>query len=315
MIFFDIHFLLCYNRAMENRVDQSDYLIDFQFIEQPKRINNIRLYQIGKKFCNQNTYIAPHLHIDWYELTIILGGKGKIYTNSKTEYVEVSEGDIYLSFPADIHTIESDSDSPLKYSFLSFVLGKTSFNAQFKKITQDFYESEKRIFRDQNISLLLELLLSEFMSVNYKQEEMMEHIFKQILILTCRNFLYQSRKVLPLNVSKNEMLCYSIMRYIDANIFHIKNFTDIADYFNYNYSYLSKVFRQTTKITILDYLSSKKMERAKFLIDEGILSLTKIAETLNYASIYSFSKSFKYHFGISPTEYKKNLNQNKSQKA
>lgn len=296
---------------MENFVEQSDYLIDFQFIEQPKHINNIRLYQIGKKFCNQNTYIAPHLHINWYELTVILGGKGRIYTNSKTEYIEVSEGDIYLSFPADIHTIETDSQFPLKYSFLSFVLGKTSFAEPFEKITQEFYPPEKRIFRDPNISLLLEMLLSEFMSTTYKQEEMMSYLFKQILILTCRNFLYQTKSVLPTNVSKNEILCYSIMRYIDANIFHIKNFTDISVYFNYNYSYLSKVFKQTTKTTILDYLSSKKLEHAKFLIDEGKLSLTKIAETLNYASIYSFSKSFKYHFGISPSEYKKKLSTTK----
>ena len=85
----------------------------------------------------------------------------------------------------------------------------------------------------------------------------------------------------------------------------IKNFSDISDYFNYNYSYLSKVFKQTTKTTILDYLSTKKLERAKILIDEKKLSFTKIAEILNYASVYSFSKSFKYHFGISPTEYKK----------
>ena len=76
---------------MKNTVEQSDYLIDFQFINQPKNINDIRLYQIGKKFCSPNTYVGTHLHIDWYELTVILGGKGKIYTNSKTEYVDVSE--------------------------------------------------------------------------------------------------------------------------------------------------------------------------------------------------------------------------------
>ena len=79
---------------MRNKTDQEDYLIDFQFIDNPKPINDVRLYQVGKKFCNQNTYIPPHLHIDWYELTVILGGKGKIYTNSQTDYVEVSEGDI-----------------------------------------------------------------------------------------------------------------------------------------------------------------------------------------------------------------------------
>ena len=316
MFFFDICFPLCYNKIMNNKIDQQNYLIDFQFIKQPKYINDVRLYQIGKKFCNENTYVPPHLHIDWYELTVILGGKGKIYTNDIAEYVEVSEGDIYLSFPADIHAIESDNETPLRYSFLSFVLGESSFKEQFKTITQDFYEAEKRVFRDQNVSYLLDLLLSEVMSKTYKQEDMMAHLINQILIFTCRNFLYQSQNVLSANVnknalsanvSKNELLCYAIMRYIDVNIFLIKNFTDIAEHFNYNYSYLSKVFKQTTKITILDYLSNKKLERAKILIDEGKLSLTKIAETLNYASIYSFSKSFKYHFGISPTEYKKTL--------
>ena len=290
---------------MKNKVEEQDYLIDFQFIKQPKLIRDVYLYQIGKNFCNPNTYVPPHLHINWYELTIILGGKGKIYTNSGTEYVEVSEGDIYLSFPADIHAIESDSAAPLKYSFLSFILDESTFKSKFKKITQDFYESKKRVFRDQNVSFLLELLLSEFMMTAYKQEDMLHYALTQILIFTCRNFLYQSKKKAPANVSKNEMLCYSIMRYIDANIFLIKNFSDIAEYFNYNYSYLSKVFKQTTKTTILNYLSNKKLERAKILIDEGKLSLTKIAEILNYASVYSFSKSFKYHFGISPSEYKK----------
>ena len=289
---------------MKDRIDQADYLIDFQFIDQPKHINDVRLYQIGKKFCNENTYIPTHLHIDWYELTVILGGKGKIYTNSKTEYVEVSEGDIYLSFPADIHAIESDSNSPLKYSYLSFILDGKSFKAKFKKITQDFYESKKRVFRNQNISALLEILLSELLTPAYKQDDMLLYTLNQILIFTCRNFLHQSEKILPTNISKNEMLCYSIMRYIDANIFLIKNFSDIATYFKYNYSYLSKVFKQTTKITLRDYLSNKKLERAKALIEERKLSLTKIAEILNYASVYSFSKSFKYHFGISPTEYK-----------
>ncbi|MBO5277246.1 MAG: hypothetical protein J6B05_01165, partial [Clostridia bacterium] len=71
---------------MKNRNELQDYLIDFQFIQNPKPINDVRLYQVGKKFCNQNTYILPHLHVEWYELTVVLGGRGKIYTNSKTEY-------------------------------------------------------------------------------------------------------------------------------------------------------------------------------------------------------------------------------------
>lgn len=295
---------------MERKTQQEDFLIDFQFIHNPKQINDVRLYQIGKKFCNKNTAILPHLHVNWFELTVVLGGKGRIFTNSKTEYVEVSEGDVYLSFPADTHAIESDEDSPLKYSFLSFVLDGSSFKDSFTKISQDFYEAEKRVFRDPNVSLLLEILLSEFLMPAYRQEDMLSHALNQILIFTARNFLFQSKKAVPANIGKNEALCYAVMRYIDANVFSIKNFSVIAEHFNYNYSYLSKVFKQTTKITMLDYLSNKKLEYAKLLVEEGALSLTKIAELLNYASLYSFSKSFKYHFGIAPSDYKKQRNRN-----
>jgi len=302
----DFLFSLYYNLIMEKHIENQEYLIDFQFIREPKPLGGVRLYQIGKKFCSGASVVLPHLHVDWYELTVVIGGKGRIYTNSKTDFVEVSEGDIYLSFPADIHTIESDSEFPLQYSFLSFILDEESQKETFAKLSQDFYEADKRVFREQNVSFLLDMLLSEFLMPAYRQEEMQANTLNQILIFTSRNFLHQPKQAVPANISKNEALCYAIMRYIDANIFSIKNFSAIAEHFNYNYSYLSKVFKQTTKITLLDYLSNKKLERAKILIEEGELSLTKIAELLNYASVYSFSKSFKYHFGSSPTEYKKN---------
>ena len=75
--------------------EQYDYLIDFAFANEQLWFDDIRLYQVGKKFCNQNTTVHSHIHIDWFEITIILEGKGSIYTNG--ERVSVSEGDIFLS--------------------------------------------------------------------------------------------------------------------------------------------------------------------------------------------------------------------------
>jgi AraC-like DNA-binding protein len=94
------------------------------------------------------------------------------------------------------------------------------------------------------------------------------------------------------------------MRYIDGNLFMIENLSRIAEHFHHNYSYLSKKFKETTKLTLSEYLADKKLERAKLLIKEDKLSFTEIAELLHYASLYSFSKSFKFHFGVSPREYK-----------
>jgi AraC-like DNA-binding protein len=41
------------------------------------------------------------------------------------------------------------------------------------------------------------------------------------------------------------------------------------------------------------------------LIRENKYSFTKISQLLNYSSIYSFSKSFKFYTGLTPTEYQK----------
>ena len=36
----------CYTKIMKNKVEEQDYLIDFQFIKQPKLIRDVYLYQI-----------------------------------------------------------------------------------------------------------------------------------------------------------------------------------------------------------------------------------------------------------------------------
>lgn len=285
--------------------DTHDFLIDFQYENKPTFVNGVKLHQIGKRFCRADTVVPPHLHIDWFEFTVILSGKGKIYTNSETEYVDVEEGDVFLSFPTDIHSIVSNPHAPVKYNFFSFSFTTSPYKAEFEKITRNFYEQSKRLFRDDNLVFLIDMLLAELMGNAFAKQTIVQSVIEQILIFTCRNFLHNPTKKTPMDVSKKELLCYKLTRYIDANIFSIKRFEDIAKHLHYNYSYLSKIFKQTTNVTIADYLTQKKLERAKILITEGKLSLTKIAEILNYSSLYSFSKSFKYHFGISPKQYQK----------
>ncbi len=303
--YFDFLNSFSYYQIMYNSTpnENNDYLIDFQFINEPMYVKDIRLVQVGKKFCNQNTVVFEHTHIDWFELTIILDGKGTINTNKHSATVQ--EGDIYLSYPCDIHSIISDSNSPMKYAFLSFCLDRSPFKEDFDKIAFNFHESNKRIFTNPFIPQLVEALISEMTTESFEKEEVLYSCLNQILIYTCRAFLHNKLSSPTTSVGKNEILCYKIMRYIDNNIFTIQNLTDIANHLNYNYSYLAKVFKNTTHNTLAQYVAKRKMERAKIMIKEGVMNFTKIAEMLNYSSIYSFSKSFKVHFGIPPADYKK----------
>lgn len=285
--------------------ENNDYLIDFRFDNRNAVFDGLRLYQVGKKFCNEQTVVNYHTHINWFELTVAIEGKGKIYNDD--DFIKIANGDIFLSFPGDMHKIESDGNSPLKYAFLSFCLENDKYKDVYAKITREFYECKKRVFKNNTVTVLIDSLISELIADEYDKEDVITHVLHQIVILSCRAFLCHGQETNALNIGKNEIMCYKIMRYIDNNVFIIKNLTELSEYFNYNYSYLAKIFKNTTKSTISEYLSKKKLERAKALISEGNFSFTQISEILNYSSIYSFSKSFKLRYGISPTEYKKNI--------
>ena len=105
--------------------------------------------------------------------------------------------------------------------------------------------------------------------------------------------------------SKEDILCYKIMNYIDTHIFDIKSLSEISNYFNYNYSYLTNLFKKNTGVTIIDYYNNKRFEIARLLINEGKLNLSEISLKLNYSSLYTFSRAYKQKYGVPPKTHKK----------
>jgi len=71
-----------------------------------------------------------------------------------------------------------------------------------------------------------------------------------------------------------------------------------------NESYLSRLFKKTTGISISDYIAIVRMDKAKelLLINE---SITDVASSVGYSHVAHFSKMFKRGEGISPKEYRK----------
>ena len=78
----------------------------------------------------------------------------------------------------------------------------------------------------------------------------------------------------------------------------------IADHLNYDYSKLSNLFSEVEGISIEKYYINLKIERAKELIMYDELSLSEIADVLNYSSAAHLSNQFKKVTGFTPTHFK-----------
>ncbi len=101
---------------------------------------------------------------------------------------------------------------------------------------------------------------------------------------------------------------YAIVRYIEENLFSINNLMGMAKELGYSYNYLSHLFRRKTGMTIQAYVTQKKIEQSTRLLSDEQYSITEIAAMLNYDCIQSFSKAFRRAMGVSPTEYRANIN-------
>lgn len=98
------------------------------------------------------------------------------------------------------------------------------------------------------------------------------------------------------------MACKYVLENIDAHI----SLQILSKKLFISSSYLSLLFKEKTKMNLIDYITFAKMERAKILLSDFSLKNYEIADRLGF-SIEYFSKLFKKTFGMTPTNYRNSL--------
>jgi len=80
---------------------------------------------------------------------------------------------------------------------------------------------------------------------------------------------------------------------------------EIAEYLHFSPAYLNVLFKQEMKITLKQYLSNYRLERAKKLLETDYDKITEIAEKCGYTNANYFAKVFREATGMTPVEYRK----------
>ena len=98
-----------------------------------------------------------------------------------------------------------------------------------------------------------------------------------------------------------------IKRYIRQNLKTKLVLSEIARHVGYSPNHCDTIFKKETGDSIINYLISERISEAKRLLDEGVLSLKNIAETVGFEDYNYFSRTFKKITGKTPSEYKTNI--------
>ena len=275
--------------------------------ERYNTFGKINLVQIGRLRCTPGHIIGRHTHLNWFELTCITDGEGEIY-GGETK-ANVKKGDIFLSFPCEVHKIVSSEKNALCFDHLAFSVNDPEYNERLERLMASYANPEKRLFKSYLIKEMLDGSINEILGKAEFKKDYVEASFSLILLEILKIFEVKrdSAFISDMGYQDPEKMCATVKNYIDTHLFSLGSLTELSGLCGYNYSYLSHLFRKVTGTTLSDYYKTRRFESAKLMIRENKLRINEISNLLGYNSVYAFSKAFKDEFGMSPKNYYKSL--------
>jgi YesN/AraC family two-component response regulator len=128
----------------------------------------------------------------------------------------------------------------------------------------------------------------------------------EVIISVLCDFLEEQKK------DSSSELKYKIIDFVDKNFLDNQISLDIvADKFNVTPQYMSKFFKEHIGINYVEYVNSKRIEKAKeYLLNNE--TVREAASKAGFENMGNFIKVFKKLVGVTPSEYKQNALKDKA---
>jgi len=235
--------------------------------------------------------IHPH-----YIVHHIISGKGTVTMNGTT--YELSSGDSFFIFPDEFVRYEADQAEPWKYCWIGFKGHRYKHLLKSIQITPDqpiihnILDNELLHHYSKVYELLTEGSLSSGLNaVGYFQ-----------LIIARYSKERELHQLIRSNKTAAQLAIDDVVAYINFNYPQQLTIVELADRIGYHRSHLSKLFKQIHGISPLSYLINVRLEQAKLLLAQGI-SVHQTAVAVGFQDPLYFSKLFKRHIGMNPSQY------------
>ncbi|SHH94632.1 AraC family transcriptional regulator [Clostridium grantii] len=250
---------------------------------------------------------STHVH-DGYEIYFLISGEVTSYIEG-TCYSLV-KNDILIINNKELHRLFINSDTIYERKVLHFkpeILNILDFN---KYNLLSCFENKKlghnNLLKATNEDLNeLDYILTkvEICSKvnNIENQLLLKTYLIQLLILI--NKLYAKQEI-GSNFISSDDLTSNLLNYINLNLGSKITLDLLEEKFFLNKYYLSHYFKDNTGFTLMEYLTYKRIMKAKELMLKN-KPINQLYMTVGFKDYSNFYKSFKKITGLSPREYKK----------
>lgn len=286
--------ILEYERSQETKPHGHD---NFPF--------NIYLCSIPLDF----TIVPAHWHNDM-EIIYIKKGRGTITVDLKP--FQVSNGDIIVVPPGQLHSIEQFSDYSMEYENIIFKLSML-MAPQGDICTEDFFQPLKHGKLLPDTRYTKESPLYPDLSHCLDRIDMICRDFSPGYQLAVKGqlftFFYELSKSLhsdiPRKSNKSLDRLKGLLKYVETNYQEKISIADAARICSFSQSHFMKFFKASMGVSFIDYLNDYRITMASRLLSSSSDTIANIATETGFENLSYFNRVFKKKYRCTPTEFRR----------
>lgn len=103
----------------------------------------------------------------------------------------------------------------------------------------------------------------------------------------------------------NKDLMQNIMEKLNQNYAEPLNLKAVSQEFGISTSHLTRLFKEYSGVSPVQYITKLRIEKAAELLDEGKINILEAAYMSGFKSLSNFYKCFKEKYGHTPKEHRK----------
>ncbi|MBQ9310771.1 MAG: helix-turn-helix transcriptional regulator [Bacteroidales bacterium] len=243
-----------------------------------------------------------------YTFTLVREGSISIIYNGK--HLTLGQNDLYIYSPGMSVTIVSATKN---YQGICLLVdeGMTLESDTVRDMIRLAYLPvvrlhEPKIALSQSAATLIHHRLEEILhyldSDNPRKAAVLEHLYA-VFLLEVQNELEQSSEAGKAGKHKEDVFI-SFLSLLSESFAEHHDIPFYAGELNITTTYLSRVVRQMSGRTVIDYVNRLLLMEASFLLRTTNLSIREISDRLNFSEQAAFSKFFTRLQGESPKKYR-----------
>ncbi|HEY8500118.1 MAG TPA: AraC family transcriptional regulator [Clostridia bacterium] len=252
-----------------------------------------------------------HFHIG-YEIYYLLSGERYYFIQDRTYHI--TKGTLVIINSHELHRTASTDTPGYERIVINFNERFLSVeNEQTNKVLRQFYDRINNnhcfvINLSENQQLQIEQTLSHMIdeiSVRNHGFEAFIQAYLMQLVLTVNRYLDNLCPEQFRHLSLKHESVSGIIGYISKHFQQHIKITDISEIFFISPYYFSRIFKEATGFTFVEYLNSLRVKESQKLLLNTNMKINAICKKVGFGSVSQYNRVFKKITVISPREYRK----------